>query len=559
MLLRQIIIITLLCIVIVGLPLTLCYSYLLQKANAEQIIQINRYQYIEGENSASINLAEAKRIALTATSDYKVRLAANLTSIDSPEEKRIAVNAFEAITNYVYASSINEYINRFVIYNKSGLVLSAASSKQMGQSDDKTLLDEKFSKDFKTYYLNIEESLNNSNDIISFIIEIDSDSYLYMELTLDILSPLTNIKNNYIETGIILDDGRTFFLKDNIEFSEQSIFDDKDMVFHNKTKFLCAQFIPDSASFKILSTINYSSLLSSTYSIYYNSAYICLVSLLVATLLAVTLSKRITLPVQRLVKHINNINLDKIVVDESIEKGNDEFALIGKTINKMTREIEASILRKEEYYKEQKKNEIALLQSQVNPHFLYNTLESIRLMAVIQKNKGIERMVKSLVALLKDLSKGTDDIYPIEKELKLLENYVEIQKIRYLDSFEFINNISPDLFNLSIIKFTLQPIVENSIIHGIDPGKGNGIIVLDARCEEDLLIIEVSDNGCGIDDERIQELLTKESKGKMTGIGIYNVDRRIKLMFGEKYGLKIESTINKGTKIIIYLPKREYV
>ncbi len=563
MLKRRIIITTLLCIIIVGLPLTIGYSYLLQKANAEQIIQINRYQYRSGANAVLSFLDEAKKIALTASSDYKVNLAVNLTSFDTPSSKRIALNAHDTISNYISASRINEYVNRFIIINTSSkMVISAASSKLMGQSDDFDLLSRKIAMGggrIETNQLNIEKALNSSDLVITLTIPIEEDSYLYMELTLDILTPLIQFKNDYLDTGIVLSNGSLLFFDKMIPFAHNSIFDTSDLVHFENADYLCAQLIPDSSNFKILSALNYSKLISSTYSIYFNTAYIAIFVIFVATILAISLSKWITRPVQKLINHIKRISSDKLVVDPSIEEGNDEFALIGKTLNKMSSEIELFIKNKDEYYKERTRNEIALLQSQVNPHFLYNTLESIRWMATIQKNHGIEKMVKSLTALLKDLSKGTDDIYPLEKELQLLENYVEIQKIRYLDSFEFINNIPPALYNYSIIKFTLQPIIENAIINGIDPSKGNGIVVIDGKAENNELIIELRDNGSGMDYKEVQDLLSQERKGKMTGIGIYNVNRRIKLIFGEEYGLEINSKIDEGTKVTLHLPLRQYV
>ena len=559
MLSRKIVVITLLCIIIVGLPLTLSYSYVIQRSNAEKIVEMSRYQYMEARNMVERNLNEARKLALTAASDFSVRTAGALTGIGSSNEKLICFKAFESLTSYVYASSIGPYINRLLVYRTDGALISAESSNIMGHTDDREKLDEKFSRNVVSYRFDISKALNSDADTISYVVELGEGAYLYLELSLGIISPIMDFRSDYISSGIIMDDGRRYYLSSDIDFTGDSVFESEDMVHHDGAKYLCAEFSMDGSLFRLLTILDYSSLITSTYFIYYDSIFVILMALFVASILSFYLSRRITRPVQKLVDNIKGTDLNRIVIDESIEEGNDEFALIGRTINNLNREIEASIQRKEEFYREQVKNEIALLQSQVNPHFLYNTLESIRLMAVIQKNKGIERMTKSLVALLKDLSKGTDDIYDLGRELELLYNYVEIQKIRYLDSFEFINNIPKELYGLSIIKFTLQPIVENAIIHGIDPGKGNGIIVLEGRVEDECLIIEVIDNGSGMDEETAQALLTRETRGKMTGIGIYNVNRRIKLTFGDEYGLEIESTKGRGTKVMIRLPKREYV
>ena len=195
-----------------------------------------------------------------------------------------------------------------------------------------------------------------------------------------------------------------------------------------------------------------------------------------------------------------------------------------------------------------------LLQSQVNPHFLYNTLNSVYWMAVVQKNTGIEKMVKSLVNLLKNISKGVSDKIPLSEELALLDDYVSIQSIRYMGAFEYRCRVPEELLQYRIIKFTLQPLVENAIFHGVAPKGSFGVITVDAFEEADFLVLTITDDGVGMTQERAAALLAsgeRVAQGSMTGIGLGNVNRRLKLAYGKGAGLAIESVPGEYTKVSV--------
>ena len=217
------------------------------------------------------------------------------------------------------------------------------------------------------------------------------------------------------------------------------------------------------------------------------------------------------------------------------------------------------LLRETEAMYNQRRNiEIDLLQSQVNPHFLYNTLDSIRWMAVIQKNPGIANITRSLSNLLKNIAKGTQDKIPLREELGLLNDYIAIQSVRYLETFTFENRVPEELYDCRIVKLTLQPLVENAIFHGIEPTGECGTITLTGRAEGGDLYLCVEDDGAGIEPERLAGILTTERKrsgSSMNGIGIANVHKRLQLIYGRQYGLKVESEPGKYTRVTVHLPK----
>ena len=194
-----------------------------------------------------------------------------------------------------------------------------------------------------------------------------------------------------------------------------------------------------------------------------------------------------------------------------------------------------------------------MLQQQINPHFLYNTLDTIHWKAVIADNKEIADMVKSLSKMLRVSIKGPD-VITLKEDLAFVEDYVRIQKIRFEERLEFIMEI-PEYFALCRIpRLTLQPIVENSIIHNLEKYSRVCRITLTAKPCGDNLQIQVEDNGIGFDLCRIQAVLIDQTEAANMGIGLKNIDQRLKMSFGDKYGILVENRVPKGARITICLP-----
>lgn len=279
--------------------------------------------------------------------------------------------------------------------------------------------------------------------------------------------------------------------------------------------------------------------------------------IIIGLFLAILLSNNISKPISRLVKVINGISQGNFSHTLNIE-GDDEIGEIGKCVNNMSKQIEQLLYDRVQTEKEKKNLEINMLQAQINPHFLYNTLDSIRWIAIIQKNSGIITMVTALSNLLKNMAKGFNEKVTLRQEMDFLNDYIIIEKVRYVELFDVTINIKDSkLYDATIVKLTLQPLVENAIFNGIESCNHNGTIHITAESHEHTLYITVEDNGIGIPPEKVKDLLTqtKPVKGStMSGIGLPNVDRRLKLVYGEKYGLEIESEVDKYTRITVKLP-----
>ena len=280
-------------------------------------------------------------------------------------------------------------------------------------------------------------------------------------------------------------------------------------------------------------------------------------SLFFGIVLSLLITKRLQRPIDRLVSHIGEIAEGNFERNPEIE-GEDEIGRVGRIINDMSEQMDSLMTEQLRTEKEKSDLELKMLQAQINPHFLYNTLDSIRWIAVIQKNSGIVKMVTALSGLLKNMAKGFNEKVTLQKELEFLNDYVTIEKVKYVELFDLKIEVEDErLYDALIIKLTLQPLVENAIFNGIEPAGKPGEIRIHVSQENDLLRISVWDNGVGIPEEKLATILehTEKVKGTaMSGIGLPNVDRRIKLNYGEQYGVKIRSRLGEYTEIVVEMP-----
>ncbi|RCX07870.1 histidine kinase/DNA gyrase B/HSP90-like ATPase [Anaerobacterium chartisolvens] len=278
---------------------------------------------------------------------------------------------------------------------------------------------------------------------------------------------------------------------------------------------------------------------------------ICLISAFIASyLLSYTISKPI-LKLVNIMKEIKSGNL-KLRADFNV-KG--EIGMLGDGFNSLMDKINILL---EQIYNEQKlkrENEFKLLQSQIKPHFLYNTIETIISFIKLDLKENAVMTAKYLAGFYRvSLSKG-DDIITIRDEIQLIDNYLSIQKLRYVEYLDYKLDFEEEILKYRIPKLTLQPLVENSIYHGLKQKDTKGILTIRGYCEHDLIKIEVMDDGIGMSQEQINRVLNRPSKHhKSTDFGVHSVDSRLKLLYGDQYGISIESKVQEYTKVIVRLP-----
>lgn len=266
---------------------------------------------------------------------------------------------------------------------------------------------------------------------------------------------------------------------------------------------------------------------------------------------------RILRPIESLKAASREIGEGHLQTELDIRSG-DEFEELGAAFNRMGDNLQRYMAKMLEYEKVKKDMEIDKLVLQINPHFIYNTLNTISYMAEEEGNDRIGEFTRAFIALLQDsvtVSKKTH-FTTLGQEILNVKNYVVLQKYRYEDKFELAVQVPGELLGCQVPGILLQPIVENAIFHGILAREGRGHIAVTARQEEGKLYIEVSDDGAGMSPETLEEILQERKmlNGSMRKIGTGNVKNRIRYIYGEPYGLEIHSVVGRGTTVRLCLP-----
>lgn len=289
-----------------------------------------------------------------------------------------------------------------------------------------------------------------------------------------------------------------------------------------------------------------------------NTIIIIFAVLFVAILLiAVSFANGITEPIERLnakMKRVQLGNFDYTDEPNSRALAMDEAGQMHRNFRIMVERINELI--HENYVKQLtiRDTEFKALQAQINPHFLYNTLESINWSAKLSNQTHISQMVEALGSLLRTSINLKEPLIPLSKELDIISHYVTIQKYRFEERLDFHVDVPEKLLFCTIPKLSLQPLVENAVNYGLEQMIGTCTIRIHAYVENALLFISVEDNGPGMEEQFVAQLLNGEVKTKGSGLGLKNIEDRVKLLYGETYGLRVESEPNGGTKVTMMLP-----
>jgi len=267
------------------------------------------------------------------------------------------------------------------------------------------------------------------------------------------------------------------------------------------------------------------------------------------------LSRRIVDPIDRICERLKAIGKGSLLVCEPIQADVEEVQILSDGIESMVGHLKRLIDKNTEQEKQRRRTELALLQAQINPHFLYNTLDTIIWLTESGEIGQSVTMISSLSNYFRfSLSRGQNVITLAEEE-QHIRSYLEIQQMRYRDLMEYEIDIPDGLKNYILPKLTLQPLVENALYHGIKNRRRKGFIRVTGRAEnERLIILEVADDGAGMTEERLEAVRASLAEGRREGFGLRTVNQRIQILFGEEYGLTVESTPDVGTRIIVTIP-----
>ncbi|SFE01466.1 two-component system, sensor histidine kinase YesM [Paenibacillus catalpae] len=273
--------------------------------------------------------------------------------------------------------------------------------------------------------------------------------------------------------------------------------------------------------------------------------------LIVGLLLAVFISRNLSRPIKQLQEHMKKV--EKGIFNIRVPIGNPrEIASLARTFNLMVVKIEelmSQVVREQEI---KRKSELTALQAQINPHFLYNTLDSIIWMAEGKKTDEVVLMTSALARLFRSSISRGQELVSIRTEIEHVANYLTIQKIRYKDKLDFHIDVDQDIYHYRTLKVLLQPLLENAIYHGIKNKIGTGTIQVTGGKREGYIWFEVSDNGVGMEADTLRSILEpRRSDRESKGVGVVNVHERIQLYFGKEYGLSYASIPDEGTTVTV--------
>ncbi len=287
------------------------------------------------------------------------------------------------------------------------------------------------------------------------------------------------------------------------------------------------------------------------------SIYVLVAAILVVVALVLSnfIARNITRPLQQLRDSMARVQEGDFGAAEVEVTSRNEVGSLTRSFNVMTSRIQE--LMKQNIYEQQqkRKSELKALQSQINPHFLYNTLDSIIWMAEGKKNEEVVVMTASLARLLRQSISNEEEQVPIGQEVEYARSYLTIQKMRYKDKLEFQIQVDAQIMGVPIIKLVLQPLIENAIYHGLKYKEGKGLLIVRGYREGENAVLQIRDNGAGMDEQTLSHIFEKHKVNyRSNGVGVYNVQKRLQLYYGMDYGITYSSKQGEGTTASIVIP-----
>lgn len=276
----------------------------------------------------------------------------------------------------------------------------------------------------------------------------------------------------------------------------------------------------------------------------------CFISLLICCIISIILAEHISNPMKQLMNLMGQVEKGDFSVYSKFNR-NDEIGALGNYFNQMVQQLKVYLDKIIEDQNKLRSTEIKMLQAQINPHFLYNTLDVIKWSAKLNRPEEVTTVVTNLAKILRSSIDCEDELATVSQSIEFIKSYIAIQKVKYNNSFDVKTIIEPSILEYKTLRLILQPFIENAIIHGLANIYYHGLITITGEKQEDYILFSIIDNGIGMTEERVKSIMSKKNDNH---IGIYNVNKRIKLYYGNQYGVDIESAKNQGTKVLIKIP-----
>lgn len=431
--------------------------------------------------------------------------------------------------------------------------------------------------------------LNYSKEVISFSRALKGisttsnkvDGVILIDLSLETLSNIIAKANLSETTDVVLLDENNRVIYADLNSSPAVNFDHAQIIKMEQqrsgsfsaviggTKYLVAYSTLEVNGWKSVTLTPFSELNKSGKRLLVMHLLLAIAALFLTVLIAYLFSKKIFRPIQVFKKGFSRVKQGDFNVKLELSS-HDEFGQLVSSFNSMVEQIRNLIVENYAAQLARKNAEFNYLQSQINPHFLYNTLQIVSGMAAVHKVPDIGMVTKNLAKMLRYSINNHANIVPIKSEIENIICYLDIQKIRYRSYFDYDLNISEEVYRYSIVKLLLQPIVENSVIHGLEAKESGRRLRISARMEGSDIIFEVYDNGVGMSQEETLNLKAliegieqsdKETKSGFAGgknsIGLRNIQERIRMFYGPDYGLSIDSKQGEWTRVVVRIPAKK--
>ncbi len=397
-----------------------------------------------------------------------------------------------------------------------------------------------------------------------------NSSFIIIDFTEEYISNIPNIKYKGADIA-----GTIIYNNDKIVYSENEMFtfsyktisssDSGDIIRNeeNEEFIIYKQRIP-SIDWTIVEYFEVVSFFKPVYDTRNFFLYTIIITVIICIFASLFVTKQISNPIYNLQKKMKEVESGNFE-EKFITNSKDEIGDLAKGFNHMLIQIKALISSVAKEAKLKREAEITALQLQINPHFIYNTLESINSLARKKKDYEISHLIVLLGRLLRLSISSFEEKIPVHQEIMYINYYLNIQQKRMRHSFDFNINIDNNLYDKHILKWILQPIVENAISHGIEPLKTKGEVDIQGHLDEEFIIFTVKDNGVGISNTKLNEIRSrlqdnsKELTKYKKRIGLYNVQSRINLHYGGSYGISVDSDVEKGTTVKITIPNRSEI
>lgn len=467
---------------------------------------------------------------------------------------------FDGLDSLVYLdSSGNMYSTYYNLYEKKAEISNSVYMEQLKQI-----------KNGQTILFDIQSDCMSRSDerpVVTMgkrIIHITSGEtlgFLFVNLN---VKQLEESMENEITNYYLLDasDNSVAYIQENISMELEALLDssnsknsqDQEMkiIKLDHTKYLLGETNISPYEWKVIGVTDLGVYNVSMNQIIRIAGIVLAVTIFLLIILSVVITKMLTKPLTQLKQGAEEIAKGNLNVEFHFEY-DDEIGLFGRVFNHMTKEIARLFEQVESEAKKRSEYELALVQEQVKPHFLYNTLDIIIMLIEMNKSREASRVTKKLADYYKNSLSSSMGVIPMERELRILEDYLDLQLMRYKDKFKYEIRMDDGLAQVYVPKMTLQPLVENAIYHGLKYKEEWGTIEVTVTAKDSYAVMMVKDDGVGMDEETLQKLSQYDEK-QDGHFGVYSVLHRLKLYYGEQCKIQIDSKKGEGTVFYISVP-----